>query len=1192
MTRAVTAVLRALLAGALTLALLLLVALLLVASTPGGSAWLLASATGFAGDKVRVEGATGTLVDGMSVARLTVTLARVAVVAEQVEVAVFWPDLLRERLTLVRARAASLDIRVQPAPDDEGDDEGKPAGPVILPVALEARDLAVERLAVTVGDAEPVVLGPGTLRGEMVRGVIRLAELSAFLYGIEARGAGQFGTGAPYGLDGQVSWDIPAARVRGQGTVNGSLARLRFRQALALPDPVTVTGTLRLLGEARRLDAEARWQALARPLGADDGADGGAEGADALVLRSRGGQLRLSGWTDGYEARGGGSVGLAGGPFHEQPFVDVLTAVQGDLEGLEIRSLTGTGFGGTVAGTGRLRFRDLLTGEFTVTGRGLDPAGLDPRFPGRVDVDATGRFDGAGNFKVEVTRASGVVAGRALGVGGTVGRAADVYSVDGLRVTAGANRLEAQGRWGRELAATFRVEAPELADLWPGLSGRLAGSGELGGTLARPRLALDLAGEALAFGNFRAAALEAEGGLDRADRLDLRVAARDVRAGERLLGNLVLTAAGPRRDHELGLALAGADVDLALGGSGRWADGRFTASLTSGAVTLPAHQAWRLDDPLVLDLQPESARASAHCWALHGNGDGDGDGNGNGTGGSQGRLCLGELNATPASQSGSLQLRGFPIGVLAELGLVPDGLVLGGVADLDADVRRSAAGLTGSLRWEQRDTTLAYRTEEGDELETRFEDFLLTVDGTEAAVEYRAVVSESFGTLLTAVGRVTDPLGPAPGIDGRITGSIPDLSRLGPLVESLADVGDLKGRVNVDVTLAGRLREPDILGGVELTDGALAVPVAGITVDRIRLSARGQPDGRVALDGYARSGQGHVDLGGFLEWRNRLLPRGEVTVKGRNVEVIRLPEGTVLVSPNVTALLDEGQFRVTGSVLVPRADITLKEIGEGEVVPSLDTVVHGRATTGSAADRPLYVVDGLEVRLGPQVRFAGFGLDTRLTGNLVLGQDDPANPYALTAQGSVQVAEGRFAILGEELTIDRGSLVFGGVLSEPGVDARASRDVSWEGREVTVGVLLSGTLSRIQTRIFSEPAMGEMDALSYLTTGKPLSANASGDRFSVANAALGLGLQGALPVAQKLGSALNVDEIGLAGSGGEGTEVVIGEQLGEDLYLRYSYGIFNKLGTIKATYRIGRRLSIEGSSGEEQALDLLYSISW
>ena len=55
---------------------------------------------------------------------------------------------------------------------------------------------------------------------------------------------------------------------------------------------------------------------------------------------------------------------------------------------------------------------------------------------------------------------------------------------------------------------------------------------------------------------------------------------------------------------------------------------------------------------------------------------------------------------------------------------------------------------------------------------------------------------------------------------------------------------------------------------------------------------------------------------------------------------------------------------------------------------------------------------------------------------------------------------------------------------------------------------------------------------------------------------------------------------------------MVGERLGDDLYIRYSYGVFDNLGTVRVTYKIGRRLSIEASSGEEQALDLIYSVNW
>jgi translocation and assembly module TamB len=313
-------------------------------------------------------------------------------------------------------------------------------------------------------------------------------------------------------------------------------------------------------------------------------------------------------------------------------------------------------------------------------------------------------------------------------------------------------------------------------------------------------------------------------------------------------------------------------------------------------------------------------------------------------------------------------------------------------------------------------------------------------------------------------------------------------------------------------------------------------------------------------------------------------------VKGRVIDVIRLPEGLVQVSPDVRVVLRDGQFHVSGEMLVPRAEIRPKKIGQSGVQPSPDAIVHDRDVAVVEKSPPLFVLDDLQVTLGKKVTFEGFGLKTGLTGGLLLNQSLGADPGRVSGSGVVSLRDGQFSAFGQKLAIERGSLLFSGVVTDPGLDVKASRDIDYEGREVTVGVLLSGRLSRIETRVFSEPAMGELDALSYLTTGKPLSAAGAGDRFSVSSAAISLGLNQALPVVQQLG--IKVDEVGIDTTEAGGTAVVVGEQLGKNLFIRYSYGVFDKLGTVKATYKLGRRVSIEGSSGEEQALDLIYSVNW
>ena len=56
------------------------------------------------------------------------------------------------------------------------------------------------------------------------------------------------------------------------------------------------------------------------------------------------------------------------------------------------------------------------------------------------------------------------------------------------------------------------------------------------------------------------------------------------------------------------------------------------------------------------------------------------------------------------------------------------------------------------------------------------------------------------------------------------------------------------------------------------------------------------------------------------------------------------------------------------------------------------------------------------------------------------------------------------------------------------------------------------------------------------------------------------------------------------------TEVVAGKQVNPDLYVRFTYGLFNRIGTLLARYRLGRNVSIEAASGEDQSLDLIWSV--
>src|SRR5207245_70700 len=123
---------------------------------------------------------------------------------------------------------------------------------------------------------------------------------------------------------------------------------------------------------------------------------------------------------------------------------------------------------------------------------------------------------------------------------------------------------------------------------------------------------------------------------------------------------------------------------------------------------------------------------------------------------------------------------------------------------------------------------------------------------------------------------------------------------------------------------------------------------------------------------------------------------------------------------------------------------------------------------------PLDVHTHVRVVVGDKVTFRGYGIDMKPSGN-VLVTEEPGLPPLGT--GQFDVKEGKYRIYGQELGIDNARLIFGGgPLMNPAIRARASR----KSGDVTAGFNVSGTVQKPDVQIFSDPAMGESQALSYV----------------------------------------------------------------------------------------------------------------
>ena len=132
----------------------------------------------------------------------------------------------------------------------------------------------------------------------------------------------------------------------------------------------------------------------------------------------------------------------------------------------------------------------------------------------------------------------------------------------------------------------------------------------------------------------------------------------------------------------------------------------------------------------------------------------------------------------------------------------------------------------------------------------------------------------------------------------------------------------------------------------------------------------------------------------------------------------------------------------------------------------------------------------------------------------------------MDTRGELWLNDGRYRAYGQRLTVRRARLLFAGPIDQPYLDIEAIRQTD----DVIAGIRLSGSAEQPTTQIFSEPAMSQEQALSYLVLGRPLSTNGE-DNNMLAQAALGLGLMGSSGVTSSLAKDLGIQDFQLDTAG-------------------------------------------------------------
>ncbi|WP_449101347.1 translocation/assembly module TamB domain-containing protein [Pseudomonas veronii] len=830
---------------------------------------------------------------------------------------------------------------------------------------------------------------------------------------------------------------------------------------------------------------------------------------------------------------------------------NVVTPFSGDLKQVFLPELKLTAGQGKAEGHLNLQFADGIAWDTALDLSALNPAYWVAELPGTL----AGPLRSKGEFKNQQLKLSadlglkGRLRGQPAVLAAKAEGAGEQWTLANLDIRLGDNRINGSGSLQQRLAGQIDIKLTRLAQLWPQLRGQVNGRLDVAGSLKAPQGKLDLKGQQLAFADNRLQSLSLDATLDNAQRAKIDLKGSGIQSGDSQVGTLTASAQGDVRQQKVQLDLAGPLVKLALALDGNLDQGNWRGRLASGDVQAGG-QDWKLQAPAKIErLADGRLTFAAHCWVA-----------------GPASLCAEDQRLMPEPKL-RYHLKQFPIDSLAAW--LPKDFAWQGTLNADVQLDLPASGPKGVIAVDASGGTLRVKDKH------QWLDFpydTLQLDATLNPKRIDTQLNFQGGKLgeLRLQAQI-NPLAKNKPITGTFSLTGLDLTVARPFVPM---VEKLNGKLNGNGRISGGLLAPLVNGSMNLVGGEISGAELPISLEGLNVQALIAGES-VQLDGNWHSGKaGQGSLKGHIDWGRALAV--DLSLQGSHLPVTVEPYAVLEVAPDLKIILKNDKLAIAGKVQIPRGDITVRELPPSTVKVSDDTVIVGSQT--EEGKPPMAMAMDIDVAVGEdQLNFSGFGLTAKVQGHVHIGDN-------LDTRGELWLNDGRYRAYGQKLDVRRARLLFAGPLDQPYLDIEAIRKTG----DVVAGIRLSGSAEQPTTQIFSEPAMSQEQALSYLVLGRPLSTTGE-DNNMLAQAALGLGLMGSAGVTSDIAKDLGIQDFELDTQGsGTNTAVVASGKISEKLSLRYGVGVFEPASTIALRYLLSKKVYLEVASGVASSLDIFY----
>lgn len=744
----------------------------------------------------------------------------------------------------------------------------------------------------------------------------------------------------------------------------------------------------------------------------------------------------------------------------------------------------------------------------------------------------------------------------------------------------GENRIAMQGVLGDNSNFTANLNAPNLQGLVPRLKAGIKGNITLLGKVSEPNLELDLTANNVAYDDLNLQHLTAKGKVTTEKNIqgDVAITLRKLTYGEIKVEKVDLNAKGSEAQHSLTFNAKGDPISANLQLSGKFDRLQQVWNGQINQLVIENQELGKFKTNQTVNVnynnQQINAQVSPHCWLN-----------------SHAELCFPQT--FNAGQDGNIPFEIKRLNLEIVKDYLDNSMKLSGILSAKGEAawfknRAPQVNLevnSNSLKFTQilSEGRTFPITASPLKINARLADNNLNLK-TDLQIENN-------GRLVTDL--VIKDIIKLRTLSGKINIDQISLRLIKPLLMGGETVD---GNINAKLTMSGNMLAPQLHGQLILHDlraKSVSMPF-DITDGHLAMNFLGTNS---TLSGMIKTPESDLHLEGSADWRKLNAWRSTVNARANRFKVSMPNIGKVEISPNISVSVTPKELELGGNIDIPWARIEVEELPESAVSVSDDEVIMDGSvkkkiplaqrqipqTTSSG----MAIKSNINIHIGDDVNLNAYGLKANLDGTIAVRQ----GKQGLGLYGQVNLTKGRYASFGQDLIIRKGQISFAGLPSQPNLNIEAIRNPeAMEDSSIIAGVKVYGLADRPEVKVFSEPAMSQNDALSYVLTGRSLDSSGDGNaNNSMAAAVIGLSLSKSSKLVGKVGNAFGLNDLNVTTAGiGDNTKVEVSASLTPKFRVKYGVGLFAPLTELTLRYNLAPKLYLQWVSSVNQAVDLMY----